>query len=121
MDLVDAKNTLADHITVNTVKNTIVTKISSIPNFTSLKYDLELIKYISNLIENMIPKKTKQALDKPQTIIDIMTTLFSLNDQEKAILSKSITFLMNNNHIKTASMIKTVTRTVGGWITKKLS
>jgi hypothetical protein len=120
MDLVDAKNTLADHIAVNTVKNNIVTKISSIPNYISLKYDLELIKYISNLIENMIPKNTKKTLDKPSTIIDIMSTLFSLNDQDKSILSQSITFLMNNKHIKTSSTIKTVRRSVGGWITKKL-
>jgi uncharacterized membrane protein YheB (UPF0754 family) len=120
MDLVNPKNSLADHISVNTVKNNIVTKISSIPNYISLKYDLELIKYISNLIENMIPNKTKKTLDKPSTIIDIMSSLFSLSDQDKSILSQSITFLMNNKHVKTSSMMKIVTTSVGGWIKKKI-
>jgi hypothetical protein len=87
METVQPKNTLADHIVINTLKNDLVKYIESIPNYSALKNDVELLKLLCNKIEN-IPKKNQTNLDKAATIIDIMSTVFSLSDSEKASLNK---------------------------------
>jgi hypothetical protein len=119
MNTVQPKNTLADHIVINTLKNDLVKYIESIPNYTALKNDVELLKLLCNKIEN-IPKKNQTNLDKAATIIDIMSTVFSLSDSEKASLNKIITFLINNKHIKPATLIKTAKTAISAWVKKKI-
>ncbi len=119
MDTVQPKNSLADHIVINTLKNDLVKYIESIPNYTALKNDVELIKLLCNKLEN-IPKKNQSNLDKAATIVDIMSTVFSLSDSEKVSLNKIITFLINNNHVKAATLIKTAKTAISAWVKKKI-
>ncbi len=46
-DLVKPKGNLFIHMTVNEAKNAIVSKITSIPNYTALKNDLSLLTHVS--------------------------------------------------------------------------
>jgi hypothetical protein len=119
MDLVTAKGSLSDHILINEAKNAIVTKISSIPNFSVLKFDIELMKYVANLVKNLITSKNK-TIDSKNVIIEILTSLFSISDQEKTILEKQIDFLESNGHLKVASLKKKVKTFVTSWVTKKI-
>ncbi len=93
--------------------------IESIPNYAALKNDVDLLKLLCNKIEN-IPKKNQTNLDKAATIIDIMSTVFSFSDSVKASLNKIIAFLINNKHVKPATLFKTASTAVSAWVKKGL-
>ncbi len=65
METVQPKNSLADHIVINTLKNDLVKYIESIPNYTSSKYTKSGTMKFSNL----------EILKFHGTIFDINTTL----------------------------------------------
>ncbi len=117
LTLVSPKNSLSDHILLNDVKNKITFEIGKIPNFQSLKFDIELTKYILNLIENSI--NNNENIDKVQMANDILTSLFSFSDTEKLVIMSQIKFLLNNKHIKKVSTIKYVGVTGANWFLKK--
>ncbi len=119
-DLVTPKGNLLIHMTVNQAKNAIVNSITSIPNYSALKNDLSLLTHVSNQVENMIPAKIKKAINKQDVVTDIMSTVFSISDQEKTIMNSNLGFLNDNNHIKAASTIKVIKNSVTGWVKKKL-
>jgi hypothetical protein len=81
MDLVTAKGSLSDHILINKAKNAIVTKISSIPKFSILKFDIELMKYEANLVKNLISSKNK-TIDIKSVVIEILTSVFSIQKKQ---------------------------------------
>jgi hypothetical protein len=118
MDLVEPKNSLADHININTVKNTIVTWIQSIPNYEALKNDVELIKITAKKLQNCVTVKNH---DLPQSILDIFSTVFNLSDVEKNMLLKVIQFLVDNELAKPSSTIKKMKFSLTNYVKKKAS
>ncbi len=70
-------------------------------------------------MKNLISSKNK-TIDIKSIIIEILTSVFSISDQEKTILEKQIDFLESNGHLKIASMTKIVKTFVTSWVTKIL-
>ena len=81
--------------------NLICTKVKEIENYSSLKTDCELLKFVCNCIENGLHKgnEAKTKTDKKQLCIDVFTKVFNLNDTEKLILADSIQFIHDNELI----------------------
>ena len=52
METVVFKNSLNNFVNENNIVLKICQKLGNLPNIQTLKYDLEVIKYIANVVEN---------------------------------------------------------------------
>jgi len=76
----------------------VVKDLQKIPNYQSLKNDIEILLHICNIVENLI-SKNKGKIDKKQLVVDIFNQVFFLNETEKLALEKQIQFLFDNKLI----------------------
>ena len=108
------KNTLSKHVNYNTLLQLIVDEIRKFPNLPLLKthahIELELIKLIMSIVENVIQKKNPLEINKMDLVCDILRTIFNLNPQEIEILKKQIQYIYDNNQIVRIPIIKKVIR-----------
>lgn len=114
----DFKNTLSTHITQEQAFNSVVEVIKAIPHFENLKLDTELTLYVCRYIETVVKKHHK--IDKKILLLRTLTDVFDLNPTEQIHISRQVDFLFNNGKIKTARLVKKVSRGVGAWLAKKL-
>jgi membrane protease subunit (stomatin/prohibitin family) len=102
--LIQPSNTLNKNILLNNITKTIsqeVTKISYLTNHN----DMELIKYVGNLIENLVNKKMN--VDKLQIFRNILTICFPNITSEELIISiNMLENLLNNKLIKKIPLLK---------------
>jgi hypothetical protein len=103
--LVKLKGSLKDHVNLNTVKNDIVTYIHNIPNYQSLKNDVELYELIYKRLKNELKQSTGD-IDYVNVLMDILTTVFSLNELERSAIYKVLQYLDFNGLIKKASFVR---------------
>ena len=87
-----------------TIQN-IISNIQQIPEFQKYKNDLEIIKYVCNLTENLIKEK-KSGLMKKEIVITSLTKVFNLTENEKKMISDAVEFLSNNKKIKKLGIYK---------------
>jgi len=96
----------------NDIMDFILKDIQKIPNYQSLKNEVEILLHICNLIENLI-SKNKQKIDKKKLVIDIMAQVFCCNsDSEREVLEKQIQFLYDNKLITKVTKFKQVAKKV---------
>jgi hypothetical protein len=96
----------------NEIMDFILKDIQKIPNYQSLKNEVEILLHICNLIENLI-SKNKQKIDKKKLVLDIMAQVFCCNsDSEKEVLEKQIQFLYDNKLITKVTKFKQVAKKV---------
>jgi hypothetical protein len=115
--LIKPKNSLDDHIKINTLKNEIVLMITKIPNYQILKNDIELIEYVATQIKNLI--KTPN-YDLTTIIVEIFTNVFSLSNDEQTALKKVIEYLINNKTIQKISKLTKLSNSVYSVVKKKI-
>jgi len=119
-DLIEFKNTVALHIKQNKLVDDVIKKIKEIPNLDELRMDPELTKYICNVIQNTITKQEEKQICKSNLCATILISLFNLDDKEINAVSKQIKYLENNHEIKTVKTSKKITKSVWGWIKRKI-
>ena len=101
----------------------IVAKIREIEGFDKLRFDNELLKFVCVCIENGVNEKyaiNKKKTDKKKLAMDIMTTVFTMNESEKLIIHNAIDFLCDNNMIIKYSGFKKYTSIIGSYLKSKL-
>ena len=117
------KNSLSKHVNYNKLLQLIVDEIRKFPNLVLLKtnthIELELIKLIMSIVENVIQKKNPLEINKMDLVCDILRTIFNLNPQEIEILKKQIQYIFDNNQIVKIPFLRKLTRMVFNFITKK--
>ena len=116
-NLVPLKNSLALIVKKGNIIDTIVSQIVEIPEFSSLKGDLEIAKYVCNIVEHLVSKKS--GIDKQDIVVQALTKVFNLNYEEQAVLRTTIQFLWDNKQIKKVGNIKIAMSSIGSWVTKK--
>ena len=108
------KNSLSKHVNYNTLLQLIVDEVRKFPNLTLLKtfshIELELIKLIMSIVENVIQKKNPLEINKMDLVCDILRIIFNLNPQEIEILKKQIQYIYDNNQIVKIPIIKKIIR-----------
>jgi hypothetical protein len=119
-DLVNFKNTIALHIKQNKLVDDVIKKIKEIPNLEQLRLDPELTKYVCNVIKNTITKEEEKQICKSNLCATILINLFNLDEKEVNGVNKQIKYLENNNEIKTVKTSKKVSKSVWGWIKRKI-
>ena len=119
-DIIEFKNTVALHIKQNKLVDDVIKIIKEIPNLEALRLDPELTKYICNVIKNSINKEEAKTICKTNLCATILINLVNLDEKEVDVVSKQIKYLENNNEIKKVKTSKKVSKSVWGWIKKKL-
>jgi hypothetical protein len=103
------KNSLKKHHIVFTLIEKVAEKIKLIPQYERLRTEIELVKTVANIVENMISKKNKkqkQPIDKKQLVVDALSAVFSYSDTEKELIASLIDYLFNNDQIKKMGIYK---------------
>ena len=122
MDHIEFKNSLNNFVNENNIVLKICQKMNAVPNVQTLKYDLELIKYIANVVENELTKHTDD--EKKDVIVKVLKNLFlsqPYSDLETVTILSQITYLIKNKQIKKNSYRKYIYKTIGQWICKRFS
>ena len=122
MDHILFKNSLDNFVQENNLVLKICQKMNTVPNVQTLKYDLEVIKYIANVVENELTKHTED--EKKDIIVKVLKSLFlaqPFSDAETITILSQITYLIKNKQIKKTSYKKYIYKTVGTWICKRFS
>ena len=120
MDHIEFKNSLNNFVNENSLVLRICQKMNAIPNFQTLKYDMEVIKYIANVVENELTKHTED--EKKDIIVKVLKSLFlaqPFTDAETVTILSQITYLIKNKQIKKTSYKKYIYKSVGTWICKR--
>jgi len=104
MEIVNYKNSLAIHVKRKINIQDIINKVLSIPDIATLKLDVELIRYVANVVENIFSNDT---IEKKKTcIIQVLSAVHTMNEEEIKILSSSIDFLNNIGKVKGTKFVK---------------
>ena len=117
MDKVAFKNSLDVFVKENKLISDLAVKIKALPEFNSLKLNVELTLYVARVIENEIIKKTPE--ERKALIIKVIQQIHPLNVDELKILEGQINFLSDHKKIKKQSSFKTVSNFVCAWVVKK--
>ena len=118
-DLIPLKNSLKNLNDAETLKQKVVSKIQNLPNYQSLKNDVELILFACNVLENAHKDLKASKVNKRQLIVSIFAELFNLDDQEKLTVSNTVQFLFDHNKIKQIKQVLVVGNVVKNWFIKK--
>ena len=113
----DLKNSLSKHFVFHDLVNVLVTKIKEIPKFEELKLNIELTLLCCNIVENSVKKKTK--VDKEKLVVDSLTEIFNLTEEEQKTIKNHIEFLHTNKRIVKIDEVKKFFRDVGDWFCRK--
>ena len=119
MDIIAFKNSLDDFINEAELLREITAKITSLPNFASLRFDVELTKYVANVVENSFHKSTAE--EKKVKVKAILNSIFNFDVNEILIIEKQIVFLLDNKKIKKKGFIVKYGTKACNWIEKKFS
>lgn len=118
-DLIPLKNSLKNLNDAETLKQKVVSKIQNLPNYQSLKNDVELILFACNVLENAHKDAKASKVNKRQLIVSIFGELFNLDDQEKLTVSNTVQFLFDHNKIKQVKQVLVVGNVLKNWFIKK--
>ena len=113
----DLKHGLSTHFIFHDLVNVLVTKIKEIPKFEELKLNIELTLLCCNIVENSVKKKTK--VDKEKLVVESLTQIFTLNEDEQKTIKNHIEFLHTNKRIVKIDEVKKFFTSVGDWFVKK--
>jgi len=116
------KNSLKKHILVYTLIEKVAEKIKLIPQYERLRTEIELVKTVANIVENMVSKKnkkSKQPIDKKQLVVDALSAVFSYSEPEKDLIVSLISYLFNNDQIKRIGIYKLTKNYFVSWTSKK--
>ena len=97
----------------------IVEKIVNLKEYSSLKFDNELLIFVCNCIENGLNNKKKK-IDKKDLCLEIYHKVFTMNEKEKEQISNSIEFLCDNNMIDITPVYKKYGKIFISYIKSKL-
>ncbi len=102
----------------NEIKTFIVNDIKLIPNFETMNTDLELVKHICNMVEELNRKEVDPKIDKKAIVLDVLKILFpDLSVDQTMMIDAFIDFICQNDMV---SKLSSVSKFVGS-ITKKIS
>ena len=117
MSLFKFKNKINSHVVFNNTVKQIVEEIQKIPKYNDLKGNPEIVLMVCNCVENIITKK--DGCNKKDIVIEVLKTVFNLNDVETKLLSSTIECFWSNNMIVNMKRIEKVSKIVGGWFYRK--
>ena len=93
------KNSMKNMVTDANIVQWIFDKCSIIENLESIKYNTELVLYVSSCIECACAEN-KIKTEKLEIFIKVYEKLFEMSVQDKVVITQMVDFLHRNNLIK---------------------
>ncbi len=120
-DMINLKHNLLQESLINKIKSIVKEKISDI-NLAKFRMDPQLTLLVCELIINLGDELglTKD-VNKNDLSLEILTSLYSLNQQEAQKIKQQIEFLSNNKQIKKVKLRKKIWASLCAWVLKKIS
>ena len=119
MDHIELSHTLEKFVKENDLVSKLLAKFQNMNNIYTLKFDIEILSYISNVIENELVDH--DADEKKVIIMKIMKLIFTtITAPEELIIVGQINYLVNNKRIKKVSTKKYLYKSVGSWICRRI-
>ena len=82
-----------------------------IPNYETMKTDLELVKHLCSMVEELNRKELDPKIDKKSIVLDVLKILFpDLSVEQTMFMDTFIDFICQNDLI---SKVSTVSKVVG--------
>lgn len=107
-NLIKPKNSLLQKQIYSKIFKELFVELSSYENFQQLKDDLEYLVLCCNMLELLVDSQRKHfkalTLDKKLLVCNLYKSLFSLTDEDIAVLEERIQFIYDNNMIKKVSL-----------------
>ena len=120
MDKIKENNKIKHLVKLTELSKSIVAKIQAMPELQELKFDLDIILYICDIIENNIKQTETKSIDKKQIVIGILQKCHSFSTADLVILNKMIEFLHSNHLITKITKIEKTGNKILGWALKKI-
>ena len=96
-------------VLTNQIKEYIIEEITSIPSYETMSFDLQLMKYICLMIENLEGSNLDPKLDKKSIFLEIVKTVFpSLSIEILMFLDNFVDFAVNENLISKVSSLNSI-------------
>ena len=105
------KNSMKVFTKSGNIVNQIVQHLQTIPNFQSMKNNLELLEYVCQLVEEMVKNgnSNKQIkIDKKAIVLEVFTQLFGLLQPELDTISNHIDYFVINKIVKKKPLLKKI-------------
>jgi hypothetical protein len=83
----------------NQLKSDIKKHVQAIPEYQSLKLDLDLTKSVCRLVEDRVNNNKDKKIDKKQLVLSQLHELFTLTPEERHAISKHIDYLHSNGKL----------------------
>ena len=115
----DLKHGLSKHFFYNSLVQLIAVKIGAIPLVEDLRMNTELTLLVCNITENSVPSKKK--IDKEKLVVEALTKVFTLTDDEQKTIKSQIEFLYDNKQIIKIDKVSKFFNDAGAWFVKKFS
>jgi hypothetical protein len=117
MSLFKFKNKINSHVVFNNTVKQIVEEIQKIPKYNELKGNPEIVLMVCNCVENIITKK--DGCNKKDIVIEVIKTVFNLNDVEIKSLGATIECFWSNGMIVKMKSVEKVGKIIGEWFFRK--
>ena len=121
MDKIKETDKIKRLVKLSELSKSIVAKIQAMPEVNELKFDLDIILYVCELIENNIKQTETKSIDKKNIVIGILQKCYPFTPPELLILNKMIEFLHSNHLIKQVTKIEKTENKVLNWMIKKIA
>ena len=121
MDKIKETDKIKRLVKLSELSKSIVAKIQAMPEVNELKFDLDIILYVCELIENNIKQTETKSIDKKNIVIGILQKCYPFAAPELLILKKMIEFLHSNHLIKQVTKIEKTGNKVLNWMIKKIA
>jgi hypothetical protein len=96
---------------------------NKIPSFIDLRLNIEITKFVRNLIENAIKSNKNKKINKKALVIENLSQISGLSHEEPSFIDKTIEYLANNGIVKKTTMrimFKSALKVIPGLIKKTI-
>jgi hypothetical protein len=120
---VNPQNALYRDAKISKLVKKILDKISDIPNYLDHRYDMELLRMVTVMIEHSVNnKKNKVKIDKADIVFQVYTKLFDkVTPQELKTIRDNIEYLHNNGHIQKIGCFNVIIDVLKDWFKRRLA
>lgn len=117
MDLVKFKRGLARVDLEKKLGDLLEEKVKSLPDFSQLKLNPELVLLVCNLVEEGAEKKFN--IDKKELVMKVLDNIFRYSEAEKKHIDDQIEFLHSTGKIKRVKLVVKIVYYVIDWIKRR--